>query len=131
MRILIVEDYLGIQFALNTALTWEGHEVEVVDRGEAALYLYNKKSFDLILLDLNTNGISAHAFMDQMTTLLHVKSLPRPYIILLSANQELEFEAHRLGTDLFIKKPFVLEEIVSLCRALNSSSGSSALYSAL
>jgi CheY-like chemotaxis protein len=100
MRILIVEDDPGIRFALEASLDLDGHDVVAVDRGEHALELLEGgASVDLILLDLNTNGISAQAFLTRLAP-------SRPVVCVLSASVGADLEAARIRADFHVRKPF-------------------------
>ena len=56
-RILIVEDEPDIAAALQEDLRLEGHEVEVVGDGEAALERARSDPFDLFVLDVMLPGV--------------------------------------------------------------------------
>ena len=56
-RILIVEDEPDIAAALQEDLRLEGHEVEVVGDGEAALERARSDPFDLVVLDVMLPGV--------------------------------------------------------------------------
>src|SRR6202051_1696341 len=53
MRVLIVEDDLALGLFLQKGLMLEGHEVEWLHDGEAALDRLKNETLDLMVLDLN------------------------------------------------------------------------------
>jgi DNA-binding response OmpR family regulator len=114
VRILIIEDHLGIQIALGMAVELEGHEAVIVDCGEEALNSLSSDDFNLILLDLNTNGISANDFMNGLSKLVEAGAVKRPAVVVLSAAPSIEFETKRLGADRYLKKPFEYADLADL-----------------
>ena len=107
----MVEDDAGIRYALEAFLELEGHSSISVDRGEAALPLLRDEVFDILFLDLNTEGMSAVDFITAFNELFTVLDRPKPRIGLLSAVFGLENEAARLNVDFFVKKPFSFEDL--------------------
>ena len=109
-RILVVEDDDAIATALSLNLRLAGHEVDVVDAGEAALAALDRSPYDLVLLDINLpgrNGLEILADMRQGA--FHVP------VIVVSA-REGEFDkvgALRLGADDYVTKPFGLAELLA------------------
>ncbi len=112
MRILLVEDSYSISLTLRFALEIEGHEVLSVERGEQGLPLLQKHSFDLILLDLQTGGISAQKFTEALKKIKTVKDDDSPIVCLFSASASIEDEARRLGIHHVIRKPFDCEQLI-------------------
>jgi DNA-binding response OmpR family regulator len=109
MRILSIEDHDGIRIALEILLELEGHVVVSVDRGEEALRQLRdpaQDAFDLILLDLTTNGMTADEFLKQLRELGAAGEISAPPVCILSASAHIEGEARRLSTEYFIRKPF-------------------------
>lgn len=105
MKILLIEDDSAIRFALEALLSLEGYQTRCVDRGEDALVFLTREEFDVILLDLHTDGMSAEEF---------VQLLPRqrPPLGVVSASHWADAEARKLGADFFIRKPFDQNELL-------------------
>ena len=57
-RILIADDEIAITEGLSELLKEEGFTTEKVDDGKKALSLIQKKTFDLVLVDLMIPGLS-------------------------------------------------------------------------
>lgn len=108
MRILILEDHAGIRLALEMTLSLEGHEVSAVDRGEKALEWLAAQTLpvDLILMDLNTDGITAHEFRLGLDELYRETPLKRPAVAILSGDDQIEKEAQIFRASFTIRKPF-------------------------
>ncbi|MCX5897734.1 MAG: response regulator, partial [Proteobacteria bacterium] len=58
MRVLVVDDELGIREGCRRALTPQGFEVEVAENGPAGLARLREGHFDLLLLDAMMPGMS-------------------------------------------------------------------------
>ncbi len=67
VRILVVDDELVIRESLAGWLKRDGYEVSTVASGEEALDVLKRKSFDILLLDIQMDGISG------LEVLKHVK----------------------------------------------------------
>ena len=52
IRILLVEDYPTNQMIASAHLRKEGYRVELAQNGQEAVAAFRKKSFDLILMDI-------------------------------------------------------------------------------
>ena len=109
MKILIVEDEIGIVQFLQQGLEEEGYEVANATDGLMAFELTQKESFDLILLDWmlpRMNGIDVCKSIRIMD-----KSTP---IIFLTAKDTVQetIEGLKAGANDFIKKPFSFDELV-------------------
>jgi DNA-binding response OmpR family regulator len=109
MKILIVEDEIGIVQFLQQGLEEEGYEVATATNGLMAFELTQKESFDLILLDWmlpKMNGIDVCKSI-RITD----KSTP---IIFLTAKDTVQetIEGLKAGANDYIKKPFSFDELV-------------------
>jgi DNA-binding response OmpR family regulator len=120
VRILIVEDHLGIRAALEMLLQIEGYFAVGVDRGDDALALLQKEQFDLVLLDLYTDGISPSEFMIGLRELAVRQNFVRPAVGVLSASQGIESETRQIGADFMVRKPFEHEELLSHVERMRS-----------
>lgn len=61
-RILIVDDELVIRESLAGWLKRDGYEVGTAAGGEEALDLLKQKGFDILLLDIQLDGMSGRCF---------------------------------------------------------------------
>src|SRR6185295_15485757 len=52
LRVLVVEDNAANQLLARRMLEKQGHAVEVVDDGAAALEVFDSRQFDLVLMDV-------------------------------------------------------------------------------
>ena len=123
-RILVVDDEEDLGRILKFALVAAGHEVLLAMDGAEGLKLARENSPDLILLDLMLPKIDGYKVCRMLKFDERYKSIP---IVILSARtQEADKEMARdTGADLFITKPYNLEEILRTVDSLLQSSPSS------
>ena len=103
MRVLVVDDELGIREGCRRALAPQGFEVEVAENGPSGLRKLQEGVFDILLLDAMMPGMSG------LEMLHHVRQLyPDLICIIITgyATVELAVQAMREGAHDFIAKPF-------------------------
>jgi DNA-binding response OmpR family regulator len=114
MRILIVEDEVGIARFLERALQAEGFATERASEGDEAERMAVSGDFDLVLLDVMLPGRSG---LDVLTEIRHRR--PETPVILLTALGQKEDVVEGLdrGADDYVTKPFDLDELLARVRA--------------
>src|SRR6202049_4422306 len=107
--ILIVDDEQGIREALSSILADEGYEASAVGSGEECLALLDRRSVDLVLLDVWLEGIDGLETLERMR-----QNGMNPMVVMISghANIETAVRATKLGAFDFIDKPFSLEKVI-------------------
>ena len=111
--ILIVDDESGIRQSLGALLRDEGYEVEAVESGEECLREIDRRSFDLILLDVWLKK------MDGLDTLERLQGRDAaPMVVMISGHGNIEtaVRATKLGAFDFIEKPLSLGKVVLVVR---------------
>ena len=110
-RILVVEDEVDISTSLSYSLKAMGYEVQVADRGEAALEALASFRADLVLLDIMLPDISG---FDVCRRIRSMTGGVQPAVIMLTAkSQELNRVAgFEVGADDYVTKPFSIRELM-------------------
>jgi DNA-binding response OmpR family regulator len=115
MRVLIVEDEPAIADFIVRGLTEQGHAVDRVADGEAALDMIDSATFDVIVLDImlpKLDGLEVCRRLRQAGN--------RTPILLLTARDAIEDRVRGLdtGADDYLVKPFAFDELIARIRAL-------------
>lgn len=109
MKILIIEDEIGIANFLRQGLEEEGYEVLVASNGQSGLDLALSLEIDLILLDWMLPKISG---IDVCKT-IRKTNLDVPILFLTAKDTVQEtIEGLKAGANDYIKKPFSFEELL-------------------
>jgi DNA-binding response OmpR family regulator len=116
-HILVVEDEAHLAIGIKYNLEAEGFLVSTVGDGPSALTMYgeNPAAVDLIILDLMLPGMSGYAVCESLRQ--QGSEVP---ILMLSARTLTEdrIRGFNAGTDVYLQKPFDLEELLSMARNL-------------
>ena len=108
VRVLVVDDDLGMAKFLVTHLVRRSFDVSTAASGEEAIRMFRVYDPALVLLDIAMTGISG------IETLERIKQIkPEISVIMLSAqnNPDLIFKASKLGADDYLAKPFEPKEL--------------------
>ncbi|QUM77500.1 sigma-54-dependent Fis family transcriptional regulator [Moritella sp. 24] len=109
-QILVVEDDLGLREALVDTLLMAGYECDEVDSGESALIALGKKTYDMVVSDIQMGGMSG-------LTLLHniKQKYPELPVLLMTAYAKVDdaVAAMRSGAVDYIGKPFSPEVLIN------------------
>jgi DNA-binding NtrC family response regulator len=107
-RILIVDDEMVIRESLSGWLERDGYIISAVSSGEKAIEILKTKGFDILLVDIQMDGISG------MDVLKHVKEhYPDIDVIMITAFGSIPsaVQAMRLDAFDYLLKPFDPEEL--------------------
>ena len=109
MKILLVEDEKTIAVTLSDDLRAAGHDVDVLEAGDAAVSRLEEQSYDCVVTDVRLPG--ANGF-DVLATAKRAR--PDTEVLVMTAYGTIEdaVEAVRNGADDYITKPFPNEAIV-------------------
>ena len=113
--ILLVEDEQKIANTLKMGLTEAGYDVEVAYDGLIAWKLFQARSFDLVVLDINLPGMNGY----ELCKNIRGKNAQVP-VIMLTALSTLsdKIEGYDAGADDYILKPFEFKELLMKIRVL-------------
>ncbi len=112
--ILLVEDDEPLRKCLKLLLNKDGWQVKAVASVGEAVRKLSGEDFDLIITDYNLSTLE-----DGLSLLAYLKNLHlRPPAILISGNwnNRLASAAEELGAYAFLRKPFYMNEFLSVCR---------------
>ena len=109
MKILIIEDEIGIDNFLKQGLEEEGYEVLVAHDGKTGLELAFNQKIDLLLLDWMLPEFSGI----EICKAIRKKDIKMPIIFLTAKDTVQEtIEGLKSGANDYIKKPFSFDELV-------------------
>jgi two-component system phosphate regulon response regulator PhoB len=117
MRILLAEDEPDIQLIVRIALEDAGHDVVVVEDGQAAVEQARAEPFDVMLLDVMMPRLDGIGACETLKADLRTRDVP--VIFLTARSQQSEVQAGlRIGALGYIIKPFdaftLADEIAAL-----------------
>jgi DNA-binding response OmpR family regulator len=115
MRVLLVEDEVGLADAIVRGLAAEGFEVEAVHNGLEGLELARERHYAAMILDIMLPGMNGY----QVCRTLRAEGVWTPILMLTAKDGEWdEAEALDTGADDFLSKPFSFVVLVARLRAL-------------
>ena len=115
MRVLLVEDEVGLADAIARGLAAEGFEVEAVHDGLEGLERAREHRYAAMILDIMLPGMNGY----QVCRTLRAEGIWTPILMLTAKDGEWdEAEALDTGADDFLSKPFSFVVLVARLRAL-------------
>jgi EAL domain-containing protein (putative c-di-GMP-specific phosphodiesterase class I)/CheY-like chemotaxis protein len=107
--VLLVDDDISVGRGLRRVLAAAGYEVRIATSGEEALDALTKRTFDVIVSDINMPGMSGISLLRSVR--LRDRDVP---IILMTGKPTLEtaMEAIGLGAMQYLAKPMNLDELL-------------------
>ena len=113
-RILVIDDEAGIRESLEVLLTLEGYTVEMAIDGEEGMGLLEKRTYDLVLLDLALPGQTGLELLPQ----IHER-YPELPVVMITAYGTVDnvVEAVRAGAENFVQKPWDNEKLLADIRS--------------
>ncbi len=110
--ILIVEDELKLQEFINLYMKNAGYNTTLAADGIAALELFEKNTYDLIILDLMIPGLNGFEVCKKIRS---VSTLPIIMLTALEGEQD-QIEGYDLGADDYVTKPFKINILLAKVR---------------
>jgi DNA-binding NarL/FixJ family response regulator len=117
LTILIVDDDLGTRLSISDYLELSGYSVITAENGEEALELVEKYHPDLIVTDIVMPRMNGYELVRRVRQRPAFRLLP---VILLTARTKTQERilGYQSGCDLYLPKPFELEELAAAIRNL-------------
>ncbi len=114
-RVLLLEDDVILNETITEFLEDNGYDVVSVDDGYDAMDKAYEDNFDILLLDVKVPSISGFDLLDELRN----KGVKTPAIFITSLNSIDDLtKGYDSGCDDYIKKPFVLKELLIRIEAL-------------
>src|SRR5215469_10007664 len=113
--VLVVDDEAPLRGVLKNSLSANGCDVEEARNGDEAVEAIKRRSFDLVLLDMNMPG------MDGLDACREIRKLaPGSGIVMLTVRdtEDDKVGALEAGADDYVTKPFRLRELTARLRAV-------------
>jgi DNA-binding response OmpR family regulator len=115
MRVLLVEDEVGLADSITRGLAAEGFEVEAVHDGLEGLWRAREHGYAAVILDIMLPGMNGY----QICRTLRAEEVWTPILMLTAKDGEWdEAEALDTGADDFLSKPFSFVVLVARLRAI-------------
>lgn len=111
-KILVVDDDLGTRLSISDYLELSGYKVMTANDGQEGLMMVNKHHPDLIVTDIIMPRINGYELVRQVRQKTQFRLLP---VILLTARTQTQERilGYQSGCDLYLPKPFELEELAA------------------
>src|SRR5579864_1929729 len=107
-RILVVDDEPFVCDAVKMMLAFDGHSVETASSGKAALDLFEKTKFDLVITDFAMPAMKG----DELALAIKKRDPQQPVVMITAYAEMLQSSGTQLpGVDFIISKPFLLENL--------------------
>lgn len=101
--VLIVDDDASVQTMLYKIIKSNGINADTASSGETALEMIKKNTYDVILLDINMNGMDGF----QVITTLRNNGIKTPIIVVSGRKEDYDtLYGLDIGTDDYVTKPF-------------------------
>ncbi|CCF12384.1 response regulator [Brevibacillus laterosporus GI-9] len=114
IRVLIVDDEKEIRDLLRKYLERELYQVDVAVNGEEALKMFEKKKYNLLILDVMMPKIDGIEVCRRLRNKTNI-----PILMLTAKDHEIDkILGLSMGADDYITKPFSINEVVARVKAI-------------
>lgn len=117
LTILVVEDDEGTRLSLQDYLELEGYNVVLAEDGWKALQIVESFQPQLVITDISMPRLDGYAFLKSLRQKPAWRLLPVILLTARTATQE-RVQGYQVGCDVYLEKPFELEEIGAIVRNL-------------
>jgi PAS domain S-box-containing protein len=116
--ILFVDDEVVVRELGNQILSKNGFKVDTAESGEAALEMYNEKSYDLVVLDLGMPGMGGMRCLEDL-----LKINPDVKVVVASGYEREKSSQYvtAAGAKGFLPKPYKLDALLQMVREVLDS----------
>ena len=117
LLILVAEDDLGTRLAIRDYLERSGYSAIAAENGKQALEMVAKYQPHLIVTDIAMPLMDGYEFVRQVRQQPTLRLLPVIFLTARTSTEE-RIRGYQLGCDLYLPKPFELEELGAVVRNL-------------
>ena len=104
----MVDDEPFVCDAVKMMLAFDGHEVSTANSGKAALAVFEKGKFDLVITDFSMPVMKG----DELAAAIKSRAPGQPVVMITAYAEMLQSSGNPLhGVDHLISKPFLLEDL--------------------
>ena len=115
VHILVAEDDANIRTGLIDTLESEGYRVTAAEDGRITMDMFNRQSYDLVILDVMMPEISGYDVCRQIRSVNQAV----PIIMLTAKAEEIDkVVGLQLGADDYVTKPFGVHELLARIAAV-------------
>ncbi len=115
MRVLVIEDEVGLQADIRQRLETEGYIVDTSGEGNEGLFFATEYPLDAAIIDIGLPGISGIEIIQRLREQGHTL----PVLILTARSRwQQKVEGLEAGADDYLVKPFQMEELLARLKAL-------------
>lgn len=120
MNLLLIEDESSVSSFIKKGFESEGYLLDRAYDGQLGKSLFNRKSYDVVILDINLPGVNGFQLCQEFK-----KQRPQIPIIFLTALDALDdkITGFESGADDYLVKPFEFKELLMRVKALLRRSG--------
>jgi len=108
MRVLLLEDEIMLQGAIEEYLEGTGYSVDAYEDGQEAYEAIKKETYDLFIFDINTPSIDGLTLLERLQE--EKIFVPTVFISAITQIEQIS-KAYALGCYDYLKKPFHLKEL--------------------
>lgn len=121
--VLLVEDDKYMNLTLSGFLREEGYDiVSAINAHEALDKIHeNNKLYSLVILDYNLGNLTGMTGLDVLKELRAVNPNIKSILITAYSDNKIKEEAKNAGINVFINKPFMLDELLDAVAKLTTS----------
>lgn len=117
LLILIVDDDPGICMAVKDYLELQGYAAMTAENGEAALNLLETFHPHLVVSDIRMPQLDGYELVRQLRQRPEFRLMPVVFLTERRATRE-RIQGYQTGCDVYLSKPFELEELLAVIRSL-------------
>lgn len=110
-KILVVDDDPDIRIMIKMMLEYNGYNVAVTERADAAEQMLRTGDYDLSIMDMLLSGMNGVDICVHLKQDPVVKKIP---IIMISAHPNARSLCLEAGAEDFIAKPFDMQEMLTM-----------------